>query len=464
MDGELLRQMYKQHRPAIHYSVPKAWMNDPNGLIYADGYYHLFYQHHPDSTVHGPMHWGHARTKDFFTWEELPIALYPDSIGMIFSGSVVYDRDNTAGMARDGKCPLVAIFTYHQQIGEPFRQSQGIAFSYDGGVTFEKYEGNPVLDEDRVHFRDPKVFRYGEKWIMPLVAGREVRLYGSFDLKNWHYLSTFTVENPEPGGIWECPELRQIRTEDGSQRWVMLVSINANVGDKTCFGMQYWVGEFDGERFIAENPDQILMQDIGFDHYAALTFEGVEDRCLQIGWMNCWYYARLIPEQGFRGSMTFPCELTLRKTKSGYRMLQRPARELLEIFHPKSRCYEGREIFFESIPLALEVELHDGKNELRLQNEDYHLTITVDTDRKEVSMDRRGCGCEVIGEKYLEVRRGTYESDDCNSLFMILDTTSVEIFTADGELRGTMQYFIEEPFQTLVLDRENVKVKLAYMR
>lgn len=459
---ELICQKYEIHRPLLHYSVPQAWMNDPNGLIYINGYYHLFYQHNPNGVVHGPMHWGHARTRDFFSWEELPIAIYPDEHGEIFSGSVVYDEKNTCGMARDGICPLVAVFTYHQNKDGVIRQSQGIAFSYDEGLTFEKYEGNPVLDEGRVDFRDPKVLWYHNKWIMPLVAGRVVRFYSSVNLKEWQYLSTFAVDNPEPAGVWECPELRQIADGDGKPQWVLTVSVNTP--DGSCFGMQYFVGEFDGRTFTAYQPDCIMLQDIGVDHYAAVSYEGVRDRSLQMGWMNCWYYGDRIPEQGFRGSMTFPRELTLVKREDGFTLCQKPARELTEQFRRRSVRLDGRKFPIASTPAVIEVPLRQGNNILRLENENAYFTIGIDTDKKLVTMDRSGCGHEELGDRFLQARSGAYQQQCCKTALIILDTTSVELFTADGELGGTMQYFIQAPFRTLTLNYDASGVEIACLQ
>lgn len=462
MKNAILEEKYREYRPMLHFSVPKGWMNDPNGLLYHDGYYHLFYQHHPDGVKHGPMHWGHARTTDFITWEHLPIALYPDEHGTIFSGSMVYDEKNTAGMARDGVCPLVAVYTYHKETQGKVRQTQGIAFSYDGGMTFEKYEGNPVLDEDRVDFRDPKVFWYedenGGKWIMPLVAGRVVRLYGSYNLKDWEYLSTFSVENPEPAGIWECPDLRSVRTESGETKWVFSVSVNTE--DRKYYGMQYFVGEFDGTTFTPEEADRINMQDVGIDDYAAVTYEGTEDRSILLGWMNCWYYADQIPESGFRGSMMFPRETVAGRRGGHWKLLQKPVRELTAYVEEKKAQYKGS-VALSGVPAWIKADIHAGRNELILRNEESAFKIVIDTDAKKLSMDRSGCGQEELGETFLKVQEGVYDGDICDSAVVIVDTTSVEVFTADGELCGTMQYFTEKPFTELTADAEETVIELA---
>lgn len=443
----MIKKLYDEYRPSVHYSVPAKWLNDPNGLIYFDGYYHLYYQHHPESTKHGPMHWGHARSKDLLRWEDLPIALYPDEKGVIFSGSMVYDENNTSGMEKDGVKPLVAIFTYHKDVEGVVRQTQGIAFSYDGGMTFEKYSGNPVLDEDRVDFRDPKVIWNEDKWIMPLVAGREVRFYGSKDLINWEFLSVFTSPNEKPSGIWECPDLRRVPTEDGGAKWVLTISVNT--GDTSYFGMQYFVGEFDGVKFVADDDQEILIQDMAFDNYAAVSYEGVTDRSLQIGWMNCWYYADRIPEKGFRGSMTIPKEMVLGKRGGRYILLQKPARELFAKKEEAGVTSVGRSVELDGQAVMIEIDLEKGNNQILLKNQNDEFAITVDTDKKKVVMDRSSCGTDEVCEAFGRIRWAKYKGEVCDKLTLIVDTTSVELFTADGEIVGTMQIFIDNPFSVL---------------
>jgi sucrose-6-phosphate hydrolase SacC (GH32 family) len=205
----------EQHRPQFHFSPPEKWMNDPNGMVYYDGEYHLFYQHYPDSNVWGPMHWGHAASRDMIHWEHLPIALYPDTLGYIFSGSAVVDRNNTSGFGRDGRPPLVAIYTYHDMPGEkagrPDYQSQAIAYSTDKGRTWTKYAGNPVIPNPLKNkdFRDPKVFWHepSARWVMALAAFDHIEFWTSPDLKKWQHRSDFGRGLGEHDGVWECPDL-----------------------------------------------------------------------------------------------------------------------------------------------------------------------------------------------------------------------------------------------------------------
>lgn len=252
-------QKKEQHRPHFHFTPEEKWMNDPNGMVYYDGEYHLFYQHYPDSTVWGPMHWGHAVSKDLVNWEHLPIALYPDSLGYIFSGSAVIDWKNTSGFGKDGQPPMIAIYTYHDPVGEKAGtntfQYQGIAYSNDKGRTWTKYAGNPVVPNPGIRdFRDPKVIwdEDSNQWVMVFAAWDYVKFYSSSNLKDWTHLSDFGHEWGTHAGVWECPDLFPMTVEEtGEKKWVLLQSLNPgsyNGGS----GTQYFVGHFDGKNFTVD--------------------------------------------------------------------------------------------------------------------------------------------------------------------------------------------------------------------
>ncbi|MBR9911182.1 MAG: glycoside hydrolase family 32 protein [Gammaproteobacteria bacterium] len=265
-ESPLPEDLYQElYRPQFHFTPPQKWMNDPNGMVYYQGEYHLFYQYHPYGNVWGPMHWGHAVSKDLVYWEHLPIALYPDRFGTIFSGSAVVDWHNTSGFGSEDNPPLVAIYTYHDHLAHDFGgsdfQTQGIAYSLDNGRSWTKYGGNPVLDNmgDR-DFRDPKVFWYapGKKWIMTLAVKNRVSFYSSKDLKSWDFESDFGRDWGVHGGVWECPELVEIPVAGSDEsKYVLLVSIIAgspNGGTAT----QYFVGDFDGTHFKVDPSLQNL--------------------------------------------------------------------------------------------------------------------------------------------------------------------------------------------------------------
>jgi fructan beta-fructosidase len=253
MDNSYFRET---HRPQIHFTPAANWMNDPNGMVFYEGEYHLFYQYYPDSNVWGPMHWGHAVSRDMVHWEHLPVALYPDSLGYIFSGSAVVDWNNTSGFGKEGVSPLVAIYTYHDPVGAKEGrndfQTQGIAFSLDKGRSWTKYADNPVLkNPGLIDFRDPKV-KWDEnsgQWVMVLAAFDHVKFYGSRDLKNWEYLSDFGQEWGTHGGVWECPDLFPMEVEGtGETKWVLILNLNPG-GPNGGSGVQYFVGNFDGKKF-----------------------------------------------------------------------------------------------------------------------------------------------------------------------------------------------------------------------
>lgn len=291
-------------RPAIHVSPASGWLNDPNGLCLVDGVWHAFYQHDPTSDVQGPMHWGHATSSDLLHWTDRPIALTPDRLGVIFSGSVVVDEEGTAGF---GPGVLVAAFTHHLEHVE----RQSLAFSRDQGMTWQTYEGNPVLESDERHFRDPKLLRFGSgalaTWVMALAAGRRIDLYRSADLRSWRPSGSFTAT--DVGGLWECPDLVRVRGRDGRTKWLLLFSL---VGvDPNSHGATVGVlGDFDGTTFERDGPVRVL--DHGPDFYAAQSFFGLPgDEPVVMAWLSSWRYAETHPSTGRRGMLSLPRRLGL---------------------------------------------------------------------------------------------------------------------------------------------------------
>ena len=294
----------EQYRPQVHFTPAKNWINDPNGMVYADGTYHLFYQYNPQGNSWGNMSWGHATSTDLIHWTEKDVALTRDELGAIFSGSAVIDKNNTAGF---GANAMIAIYT---SAGDDGKQQQSIAYSTDGGKNFTRYSGNPVIKNDDDNLRDPKVFWHeqSKQWVMALAKGWKmgVELYGSTDLKNWRHLSTFFVPlTGRPSLQWECPDLLQF-----GDKWVLLVSVNPG-GPITGSGTMYFVGQFDGTTFTADDLSYPLWLDYGMDNYAGVTWSNMGDRKVMIGWMNNWSYAGDVPCSPWRSAMTLPRELKL---------------------------------------------------------------------------------------------------------------------------------------------------------
>ncbi|OMC69157.1 glycoside hydrolase [Paenibacillus sp. FSL H7-0326] len=327
-------------RPGYHFSPPSHWLNDPNGLVYYEGEYHLFYQYHPFSNKWGPMHWGHAISQDLIHWQHEPIALFPDEHGAIFSGCCVVDWNNSSGLFV-GSPGLVAIFTHadtYPETGQP-RQRQSLAYSSDKGRTWHKYEGNPVLSEpDLVDFRDPKVFWHPEskRWVMAIVAGDHVRFYGSENLREWSLTGEFGHREGSHDGVWECPDLFELSIDDtGRTKWVLVISIGDNPSCPEGSRTQYFIGEFDGNTFINDNSaDHIMWLDYGRDNYAGVTWSDIPEqdgRRVMMGWMSNWKYANETPTGSWRGSMTLPRTLSLTKWDEGVVLTQMPVREIEQL-------------------------------------------------------------------------------------------------------------------------------------
>lgn len=326
----------KNYRPLLHFTPAFGWLNDPNGLVWHQGQFHLFYQYYPLDNVWGPMHWGHATSRDLMHWQHWPIALAPDENGYCFSGSAVIDHQNRSGLFSH-KQGLLAWYTHAttpRYEGGDFVQSQGLAYSDDGGHHWQKYAGNPILpDTGRDDFRDPKVFWYEPKqyWVMVVTGGQHVMFYRSENGTDWTWLSDFGAEHgAHDERAWECPDLFELKTPDGGSRWVLVVGVQrqAYAGGS---GTQYFIGQFDGVQFINDNlPEQVLWLDYGRDFYATQTWSDVPEadgRRIGLSWMSCWPYANQTPTQHWRSCMSFPREFNIVETQNGLRLQQAFVRE-----------------------------------------------------------------------------------------------------------------------------------------
>ena len=306
------------YRPSYHFTPLYGWMNDPNGMVYKDGEYHLYFQYNPYGSKWGNMHWGHAVSKDLVHWEHLDPAIARDPVGHIFSGSSVVDKKNTAGF---GKNAIIAIYTNNSSVNHD--EVQCIAYSNDNGRTFTKYEGNPVLTpfDGLKDFRDPKVFWYekGKCWYMIVSADKETRFYKSKNLKKWTYVSAFGKGLGQQPCQYECPDFFQlpVNGDKKKMKWVMTMNINPGCwfgGSAT----EYFVGDFDGKNFTCPDAHDVKWLDWGKDHYATVTFSNTGDRVLGITWMSNWQYANLTPFKQNRGANGLPRELKLYEKNGKY--------------------------------------------------------------------------------------------------------------------------------------------------
>jgi sucrose-6-phosphate hydrolase SacC (GH32 family) len=315
-------------RPVFHFTPEQNWMNDPNGLLFYKGKYHLFFQHNPSGILWGNMSWGHAVSSDLVTWQHLPVAIACTETTGIFSGSAVVDERNTSGFGSIENPPMVAIYTVHQN--DESNQSQHIAYSLDEGLTWTKYADNPVLDLGMKDFRDPKVTWDGDnnRWLMTIAKPKEFKIafFSSPDLKNWEHLSDFGPLGAT-GGVWECPDLHSLTTSSGEEKWVLLVSLNPG-GVTGGSGTQYFIGDWDGHTFTT-NQSSTLWIDYGRDNYAGVTFNHVpNNRRIFLAWMSNWDYAAKLPSPIWRTSMTTPRELALIEVNGEIHLTAEPIAEL----------------------------------------------------------------------------------------------------------------------------------------
>jgi fructan beta-fructosidase len=455
--------LYKEmHRPQIHFSPKEKWVNDPNGMVYNNGTYHLFFQYYPDSTVWGPMHWGHATSTDLMHWKEQPIALYPDSLGYIFSGSAVLDKNNTSGFGKNGRPPLVAIFTHHDPKGEKEGrnnfQHQSLAYSVDNGKTWTKYAGNPVLKNPGVtDFRDPKVMWYEpqKKWIMTLATKDRITFYSSRDLKKWTKESEFGAALGAHGGVWECPDLFTL-DDNGKKVWVLIVNLNPG-GPNGGSATQYFIGNFNGSKFMPSHTDTRWL-DYGPDEYAGITWSNTGNRKIFLGWMSNWLYANVVPTNTWRNAMTIPRELKLKHAGKDIYVASEPVAEF--------NIIGSRPVSFQNVPVqnSLDVASKTGKVSLPVRLDlnlekpnDFSLvlsndageevTIGYDKKQKQYFIDRTKSGKtnfqKDFAGRFVAPRLSLADKMD---LSIIIDVSSVELFADGGLSVMTAIFFPSAPY------------------
>ncbi len=438
----------EQYRPQIHYTPAKNWINDPNGLVYADGVYHMFYQYNPRGNDWGNMSWGHAVSPDLLHWEEQPVALIADHLGAIFSGSAVVDKDNTAGFGRNA---IVALYT-----SAGASQQQSIAYSLDGAKSFKTYEGNPVVPNTvKTDFRDPKVFWHSESesWVMALALGWSygIEILTSKNLKNWTSQSVFTLDLSScRNGQWECPDLLRYEC-DGEEKWVMLVSVNPG-GPVSGSGTMYFVGDFDGKKFVADDMTYPLWLDYGTDNYAGVTWSNVPDRTIYIGWMNNWLYAGVVPAHPWRSAMTLPREIDLKKIDGKYMLTSKVIREIETIAGEWEDVEDGMfgERMFgvrDSYQLRLEVDMTTEASYLLSNSKGEYLEFTVNPKTRMIVAKRtQKTGKAEFSPSYpLSSLKMPVPGDEAVvGLDLFVDKSSVEMILSDGSSAMTMLVFPKE--------------------
>jgi fructan beta-fructosidase len=429
-------------RPQFHFSPQKNWTNDPNGLVWFEGEYHLFFQYNPLGDVWGHMSWGHAVSPDLIHWQELPVALPEENGVMIFTGSTVIDTRNTSGFCTGGKPCMVAVYTGHTQKkgAAPALQTQNLAFSNDRGRTWTKYANNPVLNLNLSEFRDPGVFWSidSKQWIMAvsLPDNHQVRFYGSPDLKKWQRLSEFGPAGTT-AGQWECPSLFQLPVDGDPRktRWVLKIGLNPG-GLQGGSGEQYFVGRFDGKAFINDNPATLsLWSDYGKDCYCALTFNNlpVGQTPVMLGWMNNWQYAARIPTQPWRGQMTIPRELALKTFPEGIRLVQNPVQRLTSLRGQPAKELNTRSF---EIHAAMKID-RAGQAGWKLTAKDgTYTTIGYDATKEEVFVDRTHSG-------HFPARTASPLPGKQSTLTfeIFVDRNSIEVFVDNGRIAITNLIF-----------------------
>lgn len=454
----------EQYRPKYHFSPYFGWTNDPNGMYYLDGEWHLAFQFNPYGTTHGNMHWGNAVSKDLMHWENLPAIIAPDSLGAIFSGSSVVDKDNTSGF---GENSVVAIYTSAGRM-----QRQSIAWSNDKGRNFTKYDGNPVLaDPAHRDYRDPKVAWIEDKWVMSLATGEVITFYGSKDLKSWEKLSEFGRGIGSHAAVWECPDLLRMEY-NGEEKWVLLVSINPggpNGGSVT----QYFIGDFDGTEFHADPLPYPLWIDWGVDNYAGVTFGNVEGRHLFMGWMSNWNYSNFTPTRYYRNAMTLPRELSLKHNGDHLFLASRPAAEVYaarkQYAQHKDVKVDGK-VFVGDLMKGLDgayamtmrlTPKGDGEYGFRLCNSlGEYVEFRFDPAEATLTLDRSKSGKVEFSERYITTPIVTPVPEaDSYELELYVDRHSTELFINDGDVVFTNCVFPNEPYDSIEFFSDGKSVK-----
>ena len=431
----------EKFRSIYHHTPVYGWMNDPNGMFYKDGVWHLYYQYNPYGSQWENMTWAHSTSTDLIHWKNHGEVIQPDALGTIFSGSSVVDKENTAGFGKD------AVVAFYTSAGAA--QTQSIAYSTDNGETFKKYVNNPILTSDVPDFRDPNVFWNEEvkQWILILAAGQQMNIYSSKNLKDWKYESSFGEGYGNHGGVWECPDLLKM-----GDKWVLICNINPG-GPFGGSATQYFVGSFDGHKFTCESkPEVTKWMDYGKDHYATVSFSNAPDgRIVVLPWMSNWQYANQVPTQQFRSANGLPRDLGLYSYNGEDYVSVKPSPEVFAAFEkkPSGRLQSAAYIEVTNIKSNASIVLSNDKGE--------RVTMVYDGKNATLSMDRTESG---VTDFHSDFKAKTVAPTNgvIKSMQIFIDRCSIEAFDTEGKVAMTNLVFPSKPYDKIIVKGCKVKI------
>ncbi len=431
----------EKFRSIYHHTPIYGWMNDPNGMFYKDGVWHLYYQYNPYGSQWENMTWAHSTSTDLIHWKNHGEVIQPDALGTIFSGSSVVDKENTAGFGKD------AVVAFYTSAGAA--QTQSIAYSTDNGETFKKYVNNPILTSDVPDFRDPNVFWNEEvkQWNLILAAGQQMNIYSSKNLKDWKYESSFGEGYGNHGGVWECPDLLKM-----GDKWVLICNINPG-GPFGGSATQYFVGSFDGHKFTCESkPEVTKWMDYGKDHYATVSFSNAPDgRIVVLPWMSNWQYANQVPTQQFRSANGLPRDLGLYSYNGEDYVSVKPSPEVFAAFEkkPSGRLQPAAYIEVTNIKSNASIVLSNDKGE--------RVTMVYDGKNATFSMDRTESG---VTDFHSDFKAKTVAPTNgiIKSMQIFIDRCSIEAFDTEGKVAMTNLVFPSKPYDKIIVKGCKVKI------
>ena len=435
----------EQYRPLYHHTPAYGWMNDPNGMFFKDGVWHLYFQHNPYGSQWENMTWGHSTSTDLIHWTFQGDPIQPDAWGSIFSGSSVVDKNNTAGF---GENAIVALYT---SAGE--NQTQSMAYSTDNGKTFTKYDGNPIITSNVPDFRDPHMFWNEDikKWNMILAAGQQMNIYSSDNLKDWKFESSFGTEYGSHGGVWECPDLMKMKVRGtDKEKWMLVCNINPG-GPSGGSATQYFVGDFDGHKFTCESkPEVTKWMDYGKDHYATVTFDNAPNgRHVALAWMSNWQYANQVPTMQYRSANSIPRDLGLFEYKGNTYCSVTPSEEITA-----ARSKKPSKSLSEACEMVVNLK---GDATITLSNsKGEKVVMTYKAKDETFSMDRTLSGKTDFSSDFAAITTAPVYGK-MNKLRIFIDKSSIEVFDNDGKMAMTNLVFPTKPYDKVTIKGKTKK-------